>query len=49
MDLLMEPVTVSAAVSAVLALVDWKKVRESLATDVVKDAVKEGAKSLLGR
>jgi len=39
----MEPV--SAAVGAVLALVDWKKV----AKDLAQDAAKKGAKTLLGR
>ena len=41
----MDPVSVSAAASAILALVDWKKVVNGLAND----AASKGAKSLLGR
>ena len=41
----MYPVTISAAATALLGLVDWKKVSQSLATD----AASKSAKGLMGR
>jgi hypothetical protein len=44
-DCLVDPLTLSAAASAVLSLVDWKNVAEGLANDAAGDTIK----NLLGR